>query len=182
MRADQGVLVKFQDKNWLITEAGRHAIDLADRAVTSAVGIPVTAKVDAHLGGSVQRAARTPGRGCCRQVPAAGAPNTLGLPPNLVIGTVFQTVTDAGEQQYVVLPDGVAKVNDTTAAALRATNSFGLSSPPSVESSVVAKIAEQVYVSPLAGQAARHAAARGCTRRCAGRGSASPATSRRRQR
>ena len=39
---------------------------------------------------------------------------------------MFQTVTDEGEQKYVVLPDGVAKVNDTTAAALRATNSYGL--------------------------------------------------------
>ena len=33
---------------------------------------------------------------------------------------MFQVVTDNGRQQYVVLPDGVAKVNDTTAAALRA--------------------------------------------------------------
>ena len=49
----------------------------------------------------------------------------------------------------MVLPDGVARVNDTTAAALRATNSYGLISPPSVEASVVAKIAEQVYASPL---------------------------------
>ena len=48
-----------------------------------------------------------------------------------------------------MLPDGVAKVNDTTAAALRATNSYGLISPPSVEASVVARIAEQVYASPL---------------------------------
>jgi type VII secretion protein EccB len=47
------------------------------------------------------------------------------------------------------LADGVAKVNDTTAAALRATNSFGLISPPAVESSDVAKVAEQVYTSPL---------------------------------
>jgi type VII secretion protein EccB len=46
-------------------------------------------------------------------------------------------------------PDGVARVNDTTAAALRATDSYGLISPPSVEASVVAKIPEQVYTSPL---------------------------------
>jgi type VII secretion protein EccB len=78
-----------------------------------------------------------------------GAPNTVGLPPNLVIGSIFQTVTGSGTQKYVVLPDGVAKVNDTTAAALRATNSFGLMTPPLVESSDVAKITEQVYYSPL---------------------------------
>ena len=82
-------------------------------------------------------------------MPAAGAPNTVGLPDNLVIGSVFKTATESGEQHYVVLPDGVARVNETTAAALRATNSYGLISPPSVESSVVARIAEQVFVSPL---------------------------------
>ncbi len=44
MRPDQGLLVSFKGKDWLVTENGRHAIDLSDRAVTSAVGIPVTAK------------------------------------------------------------------------------------------------------------------------------------------
>ena len=77
----------------------------------------------------------------------------MGLPPELVIGSVFKTVTDsseqADEQNYVVLPNGVAKVNDTTAAALRATNSYGLVSPPSMEPSAVARIVEQVYDSPL---------------------------------
>ena len=44
MRPDQGMLVSYKGDNWLITEDGRHAIDLADRAMTSAVGIPVTAR------------------------------------------------------------------------------------------------------------------------------------------
>jgi len=48
-----------------------------------------------------------------------------------------------------VLPDSVAKVNDTTAAALRATNSYGLVSPPSLEPSAVSRVVEQVYNSPL---------------------------------
>jgi type VII secretion protein EccB len=148
MRPDQGVLVSYEDKDWLVTETGRHAIDLADRAVTSAVGIPVTARAT-PISEGLFNALPNVGPWQLPQVPAAGAPNTLGLPPNLVIGSVFQTVTDSDEQKYVVLPDGVAKVNDTTAAALRATNSYGLISPPSVESSDVAKIAEQVYTSPL---------------------------------
>ncbi len=148
MRADQGVLITYKDKDWLVTDDGRHAIDLSDRAVTSAVGIPVTAK-SAPISEGLFNALPNSGPWQLPQVPAAGAPNTLGLPANLVIGSVFQTVTDEGEQKYVVLPDGVAKVNDTTAAALRATNSYGLIAPPSVESSIVAKIDEQVYVSPL---------------------------------
>ncbi|WP_029112159.1 type VII secretion protein EccB [Mycobacterium sp. URHB0044] len=148
MRPDQGVLVSYQDRDWLVTETGRHAIDLSDRAVTSAVGIPVTARAT-PISEGLFNALPNGGPWQLPQVPAAGAPNTVGLPPNLVIGSVFQTVTDSDEQKYVVLPDGVAKVNDTTAAALRATNSYGLVSPPSVESSDVAKIAEQVYTSPL---------------------------------
>ena len=127
---------------------GRHAIDLSDRAVTSAVGIPVTAKATPISEGLFNA---LPNAGPWQLPPlrAAGDPNTVGLPANLVIGTVFKTVTEDGEQHYVVLPDGVARVNDTTAAALRATNSYGLIAPPSVEASVVARIAEQVYTSPL---------------------------------
>jgi type VII secretion protein EccB len=148
MRADQGALITFRDKDWLVTDDGRHAIDLSDRAITSAVGIPVTAKAT-PISEGLFNALPNAGPWLLPEVPADGAPNTLGLPPNLVIGSVFQTVTDEGEQKYVVLPDGVAKVNDPTAAALRATNSYGLIAPPSVESSLVAKITEQVYVSPL---------------------------------
>ncbi|MDR3665128.1 MAG: type VII secretion protein EccB [Mycobacterium sp.] len=148
MRADQGVLVKFQDRTWLVTKDGRHSIDLADRALTSAVGIPVGSK-SAPISEGLFNALPNVGPWALAPIPAAGAPNTVGLPPNLVNGAVFQTVTDNSKQQYVVLPDGVARVNDTTAAALRATNSYGLISPPSVESSVVAKIPEQMYTSPL---------------------------------
>ncbi|MHC9292557.1 type VII secretion protein EccB [Mycobacterium sp. LTG2003] len=148
MRADQGMLVAFEGANWLVTEGGRHSINLADRAVTSAVGIPVTAKAT-PISEGLFNALPNMGPWQLPQIPAAGAPNTVGLPANLVIGSVFQTATESDPQHYVVLPDGVARVNDTTAAALRATNSYGLLEPPSVEASVVAKIAEQVYVSPL---------------------------------
>ena len=144
----QGMLVSFQGGNWLVNDVGRHAIDLSDRAVTSAVGIPVTARAT-PISEGLFNALPNMGPWQLPQIPAAGAPNTVGLPDNLVIGSVFQTATESGDQHYVVLADGVARVNDTTAAALRATNSYGLITPPTVESSVVAKIPEQVYVSPL---------------------------------
>jgi hypothetical protein len=44
LKAGQGMLVSYEGQDWLITDTGRHSIDLADRAVTSAVGIPVTAR------------------------------------------------------------------------------------------------------------------------------------------
>ncbi|ORV88575.1 type VII secretion protein EccB [Mycolicibacterium iranicum] len=148
MRPDQGMLVSYKDQDWLVTDTGRHLIDLADRAVTSAVGIPVTAR-STPISEGLFNALPNAGPWQLPFIPAGGTPNTVGLPPELVVGSVFLTVTDSDEQHYVVLPNGVAKVNNTTAAALRATNSYGLIEPPSMESSAVARIPEQVYNSPL---------------------------------
>ncbi len=152
LRPNQGVLVSYKDLTWLVTADGRHSIDLADRAVTSAVGIPVTARAT-PISEALFNALPNVGPWKLPAVPAAGAPNTLGLPPNLVIGSVFRTLNNDVEQRYVVLADGVAKVNGTTSAALRATNSFGLITPPSVEASDVASITEQVFISPLPDEA-----------------------------
>lgn len=148
MRPDQGMLVSYENDIWLVTESGRHDIDLADRAVTSAVGVPVTARAT-PISQGLFNALPNAGPWRLPDIPAFGTPNSVGLPPNLVIGSVFKALTEDGEQHFVVLPDGVARINDTTAAALRATNSFGLVTPPSVEASVVARIPEHVFASPL---------------------------------
>ncbi|MBX5487549.1 MAG: type VII secretion protein EccB [Mycolicibacterium hassiacum] len=148
MRPDQAALVAYRGDNWLITDKGRHAIDLSNRALTSAVGIPVTAKAT-PISEGLFNALPNAGPWRLPDIPRFGEPNTVGLPANLVIGSVFKTATEHGEQHFVVLPDGVARINDTTAAALRATNSFGLISPPTVEASTVARIPEHVFVSPL---------------------------------
>ncbi|GAT08599.1 type VII secretion protein EccB [Mycolicibacterium novocastrense] len=148
MRPDQGMLVSYENDTWLVTESGRHDIDLADRALTSAVGIPVTARAT-PISRGLFNALPNAGPWRLPDIPSFGAPNSVGLPPNLVVGAVFKALTEDGEQHFVVLPDGVAQINDTTAAALRATNSFGLVTPPSVEASVVARIPEHVFASPL---------------------------------
>lgn len=148
MRPNQGLLVSYKGQDWLITEDGRHAVDLTDRAVTSAVGISVTAKAT-PISDGLFNALPNAGPWQLTEIAAVGTPNAVGLPGDLVIGSVFTTTTDSDRQNYVVLADGVAKVNETTAAALRATNSYGLISPPSVDPSVVAKIPERVYESPL---------------------------------
>lgn len=148
MTPGQGVLVSHQNGDWLITDTGRHAIDLSDRAVTSAVGIPVDARAT-PISEGLYNALPNTGPWMLPQIPGAGAPNTLGLPATLVIGSVFQTLAESGAQQYVVLSDGVAKISATTAAALRASNSHGLISPPPVEASIVSKISEQAFTSPL---------------------------------
>lgn len=148
MRDGDGAVVSFNNTQWLVTKDGRHAVDMTDRAVSSAVGVPVTATAT-PISQALYNALPDAGPWALPAIPGVGAPNTIGLPPNLPIGAVFETVTDRNPQSYVVLPNGVARVNGTTSAALRATNSVGLVSPPQLESSVVSKTPEVVYPSPL---------------------------------
>ena len=41
---NEALLATFQGREWVVTGKGRHSTDLTDRALTSALGIPVTAK------------------------------------------------------------------------------------------------------------------------------------------
>ena len=148
MAEGQGIIVSFEGRDWLVTKDGRHAIDLANRAVSAAVGVPVMMK-SSPVSQGLFNAIKDAGPWTLPPIDKAGEPNSVGLPPNLVIGSVFQVFADKGPQDYVVLPDGVAKVNPITASALRATDSHGLVAPPMIETSVVARVPERIYQSPL---------------------------------
>ncbi|SON59843.1 ESX-1 secretion system ATPase EccB1 [Mycobacterium simulans] len=148
LHANEAVLASYQGQTWIVTSKGRHSIDLSDRAIGSAMGIPVTAK-PVPISEGMFNALPNIGSWQLPPIPGSGTPNTLGLPDDLVIGSVFQIHTDKGPQYYVVLPDGIAQVNTTTAQALRATQSHGLVAPPAVVPSLVVRIPERVYASPL---------------------------------
>ncbi|WP_204080331.1 type VII secretion protein EccB [Mycobacterium riyadhense] len=151
LQANEAVLAFYQGQTWIVTSKGRHSIDLSDRAIGSAMGIPVTAK-PVPISEGMFNALPNMGSWQLAPIPGSGTPNTLGLPGDLVIGSVFQIHTDKGPQYYVVLPDGIAQVNTTTAQALRATQSHGLVAPPAVVPSLVVRIPERVYASPLPNQ------------------------------
>ncbi|HTQ21544.1 type VII secretion protein EccB [Mycobacterium sp.] len=148
LKANEAMLASFKGKSWILTPKGRHLIDLADRPLTSAMGIPAAAKPTPISEGMFNALADL-GLWQLPPIPGAGSPNTLGLPPELVVGSVFQVHSVRGPHYYVVLQDGIALVNTTTAAALRATQSHGLIAPPAVLSSEVVKIPERSYISPL---------------------------------
>ncbi len=145
---NEAFLGSYEGLTWIITPKGRHAIDLSDRALTSALGIPVAAK-PAPISEGLFNTLPDVGAWQLPPIPDAGSPNTLGLDPGLVVGSVFHVLTGKGPQHYVVLPDGVAPVNATTAAALRATQSHGLVAPPMLVPSLVVQLSERVYASPL---------------------------------
>jgi len=145
---NEAVLASFQGKDWIVTMKGRHATDMTDRALTSAVGISVTTK-PSPISAAMFNALPDAGSWQLPSIPGAGAPNTFGLPDELVIGSVFQVHAASGPRYFVVLADGVAPVNANTAAALRATQSHGLLAPPAVDPSLAVRIPELVYMSPL---------------------------------
>jgi type VII secretion protein EccB len=145
---NEAQLASFQGKDWIITSKGRHATDLNDRALTSAVGISANAK-PSPISAAMFNALPDAGSWQLPPILEAGTPNTFGLPDQLVIGSVFQVHSTSGPRYFVVLSQGVAPVNANTAAALRATQSHGLLAPPAVDPSVAVKIPELLYDSPL---------------------------------
>ncbi|EUA07468.1 type VII secretion protein EccB [Mycobacterium kansasii 732] len=148
MQPNEALLASYRDQAWVVTSDGRHAFDITDRALTLAVGIPMTAK-PIPLSEAMYNALPDVGSWQLPPVPGAGAHNSLGLPDDLVVGSVFQTYAESAPQLFVVLADGVAQVNAPTADALRAMESDGLVTPPLVEPSLVVRIPERIYASPL---------------------------------
>ncbi|MGF2943977.1 type VII secretion protein EccB [Mycobacterium sp. Lab-001] len=144
----EALLASYRGKDWVITSRGRHATDLGDRPMTFAVGISGDAK-PSPLSPAMFNALPDAGSWQLPPIPDAGSPNTLGLPQELVIGSVLQIHVNAGPRYFVVLSDGVAPVNANTAAALRAIESYGLVVPPAVVPNVIVQVPEVVYNSPL---------------------------------
>jgi len=149
---NETLLATFQGKDWIVDLHGRHATDLTDHALTSALGIPMGAK-PTPLSAPMFNALPDAGSWELPPIPGAGEPNTVGLPKELVIGSVFQVQTVFGNQYFVVLNDGVAKVNINTASLLRADESYGLAAIPMMVKSQVLKIPEREYPSPLPDEA-----------------------------
>jgi type VII secretion protein EccB len=145
---NETLLGTYQGKDWIITIKGRHVTDLSNRSLTSALGIPLNAK-PTPISSAMFNAIPDAGSWVLPPIPGAGAPNTFGLPDELVIGSVFQVQTVYGAQFFVVLPDGVARVNANTASVLRATESYGLVAIPSVVKSQAVRLPERDYPSPL---------------------------------
>jgi type VII secretion protein EccB len=140
--------VSYQGQDWIVSIKGRHATDLSNRSLTSALGIPSTTK-PTPISAALFNAIPDAGSWQLPPIANAGAPNTLGLPKELVIGSVLQVQTVFGLQFFVVLQDGVAHVNANTASVLRATETYGLTYIPSVVRSDLVKIPEREYPSPL---------------------------------
>ncbi|QUR66516.1 type VII secretion protein EccB [Mycobacterium spongiae] len=148
LKADEAVLVSYKSRTWIVRPQGRHAIDLTDRALRSAMAIPMTAR-PTPISEGMFNALPDLGSWQLPPIPGAGEPNSLGLPPGLVVGSVFQSETSYRSQHFVVLSDGIAPINADTAEVLRDKESYGFAEPPWMLPNLVVDIPHTVYDSPL---------------------------------
>lgn len=145
LSSDQVVLVDFAGDRgsgtWLLWEGKRSQIDVADHAVTNALGLgtdlPAPRPIAAGLFNAIPEAPPL----AAPPIPNAGSPANFGVPAP--IGAVVVALSlgqHASDTYYAVLPDGLQPISPVLAAILRNTNSYGLQQPPRLGADEVAKL------------------------------------------
>lgn len=126
---------------WLLWNGRRSQIDLADRAVTGALGLeadsPVARTIAPGLFNAIPEGAplRAP------MIPEAGSATRFALPVPAPVGAVVVGYgVDNAILYYAVLPDGLQPVSAVVAELLRNTDSFGLEQPPRLEADEIARL------------------------------------------
>jgi type VII secretion protein EccB len=126
---------------WLLWDGRRSSIDLADRAVTGALGfgasIPAVRPIPPGLLNAIPEGPplRSP------VIPAAGTAPQFTLSVPAPVGAVVTGYgTDNTMLYYAVLQDGLQPVSAVLADVLRSTNSFGLEQPPQLDADELARV------------------------------------------
>jgi type VII secretion protein EccB len=134
------VLVAHDARTWLLWDGRRSAVDLADRAVTDALGLgadaaprPISVGLfNAIPEGSPLTAPTITGAGEAAQFP---------LPLSAPVGSVVASYeADNTIRYYAVLRHGLQPIPETLAAILRNTNSFGLEQSPRLGADEVSRL------------------------------------------
>ncbi|MGB8406360.1 MAG: type VII secretion protein EccB, partial [Mycobacterium sp.] len=132
---------------WLLWNGRRSAVDLGNRAVTSALGLgangtalPQPRFIDPGLFNAVPESAPL----VAPLIPNAGQPTSYPLPVTAPVGAVvaaFETNnTDNAVRYYAVLDDGLQPISPVLATILRNTDSYGLDQPPRLSADQVARV------------------------------------------
>ncbi|MEC3920211.1 type VII secretion protein EccB [Nocardia sp. CDC160] len=143
LAVDEARLLRDDTTTWLVYvdhdgEIVRAAVDLADSAVTLALGIDATSPVSPASKGLLDAIPETPPIHV-PDVPGAGSTMTLasGMPVN--VGTVVTTATpDHGQSYYVASQSGFVQVSPVLAAIFRNADSHGAAAAMSVRPDVIA--------------------------------------------
>jgi type VII secretion protein EccB len=148
MGAGRAVLVHNATSSWLLWDGRRSKIDLADHAVTSALGlgsgIPAPRSIAVGLFNAIPEAPAL----SAPAIPDAGSPPKFTLPTQAPIGAVVEAhalegtsgASANGMLYYAVLSDGLQPISPVLAAILRNSNSYGLDQPPRLSADQIAKL------------------------------------------
>ena len=129
----QALLMSYGDKAFVVHGGVRMPVDLADRAVTEALGIEPGTLVQG-MSRALYDAIPAGGPLVVPVVPDAGSPARFDWGPGIVVGSVVssQAVTSGEDRFYVVVGDGVQPVSPVVAAMLRQRDSSGATTPPRI--------------------------------------------------
>ncbi|MCV7100230.1 type VII secretion protein EccB [Mycobacterium palustre] len=147
MRANQAILVDFPsdrgEGTWLLWDGKRSRIDLANHAVTSALGlgvnnsdVPAPRPIAQGLFNAIPESPPL----AAPPIPNAGAPAGFSVPAPIGAVVVSYGLEQNSSRYYAVLPDGLQPVSPVLAAILRNTNSYGLDQPPRLAADEVARL------------------------------------------
>jgi len=145
LSAGHAVLAGDATSTWLLWDGRRSRINLADHAVTGALGlgsdIPAPRPIAVGLFNAVPESPPL----SAPAIPNAGSPPGFSPPVPAPIGAVVEShgldATSANSMlYYAVLPDGLQAISPVLAAVLRNSNSYGLDQPPRLSADQVAKL------------------------------------------
>ena len=136
----KAVLVSNPSSAWLLWDGRRSRIDLADHAVTNALGFGADVHTPRPIAAGLFNAIPESPPLAPPAIPDAGSPAKFPVPAP--IGGVVEShgLENNSANYYAVLPDGLQQISPVLAAILRNANSYGLDQPPRLGPDKVAKL------------------------------------------
>jgi type VII secretion protein EccB len=128
---------------WLLWDGRRSQIDLANHAVTNALGLGVDVPASRPIAPGLFNAIPESPPLAAPGIPNAGAPANFSAPAPIgavVVSYALDQSSAGALRYYAVLPDGLQPISPVLAAILRNTNSYGLEQPPRLGADEVAKL------------------------------------------
>lgn len=146
IHANQGILVDNGAATWLLWDGKRSQIDLANHAVTNALGlgagnsdVPAPRPIALGLFNAVPESPPL----TAPSIPNAGGPAGFSVPAPIgavVVSYGLEQNSSGTLHYYAVLPDGLQPISPVLAAILRNSNSYGLDQPPRLGADDVARL------------------------------------------
>lgn len=125
---------------WLLWQGRRSRIDLADHAITAAIGLGVDSPAPRPVSRGLFNLVPEGPALAAPEISGAGSRPKFPLPGGLPVGAVaVSRSTTGGLQHYLVLADGLQQIPPTIASIVRNNDAHGLASPPVLAPDIIAK-------------------------------------------